>query len=393
MTQALVIGTGPAGLMAAEVLASEGLSVTIAEAMPSPARKFLMAGKSGLNLTKDVPLSDVLAQVSPLSPTLRMSLEAFGPKEVKAFATGLGQTIFTGSSGRVFPTSMKASPMLRAWLARLDSLGVRLERRWTWRGFCGPSMVFDTPEGETKVTPVATVLALGGASWPRLGSTGAWQSQFDPHDIAPFTPANAGVSISWSSHMERFLGVPVKGVTLWAGTERSRGDVVITGNGLEGGGIYPLSPAIRTGVALKMDLLPEIPLAGIEAKLAAPFGKATVASVLRKRLKLSKVKWALLNECARPLPANIAPLLKALPIPHKGLMPLDGAISSAGGLRFDALDDRLMLRKRPGVFACGEMLDWEAPTGGYLLTTCLATGAFAGQSAARFARDTLAAVR
>jgi len=382
MTQALVIGAGPAGLMAAEELAGAGLSVTVAEAKPSPARKFLMAGKSGLNLTKVEPLDAFIAQYGEAAGNLRPMIEAFGPAEVQRWAEGLGQTLFTGSTGRVFPTVMKASPLLRAWMARLEDRGVVLHRRWRWTGWDGAEVLFETPEGLQRLAPDATVLACGGASWARLGSDGIWAGYL-PDAIAPFRPANMGFEIKWSEHMRKHLGQPVKGVQLRAGDLISRGEFVLSSRGIEGGGIYSVSRTMRDGAVLAVDLLPDLSAEDIRNRLSRPRGKASLGTYLRKVLKLDPVKQALLMEFGRPLPDDLAPLIKALPIRHNGPRPMDEAISTAGGLRFDALTDGLMLRDRPGTFAAGEMLDWEAPTGGYLLTACLATGCWAGRRAAQ----------
>ncbi|WP_372674951.1 TIGR03862 family flavoprotein, partial [Aquicoccus sp.] len=309
---------------------------------------------------------------------LRPMLEAFGPGDVWAWAEGLGQTVFTGSSGRVFPHAMKASPLLRAWLGRLDGLGVAIRTRWRWTG----GATFDTPEGRRVLAPDVTVLACGGASWARLGSDGAWADSLPAETLAPFRPANMGFHVDWSAHMARHFGQPVKNVVLRAGPVQQRGEFVVSARGIEGGGVYAVSGAMRDGAALVLDLLPDFGEADIRARLAARRPKESLANTLRKRLKLDPVKQALLMEFARPLPDDLAPALKALPVRHGGPRPMDEAISTAGGLRFEALDRGLMLRDRPGWFAAGEMLDWEAPTGGYLLTGCLASGRWAGEHAA-----------
>ncbi len=377
---ALVIGAGPAGLAAAEVLSEASHPVLVADAMPSPARKFLMAGKSGLNLTKDESADLFHAAYGAAPPALCAALAAFGPAEAMAWARGFGQELFTGSTGRVFPVAWKASPLLRAWLARLGDQGVDLRTRWRWTGFDGTASRFDTPDGPRLVEAIATILATGGASWRRLGSDGAWAAAF-PGATAPFQPSNMGLLVRWSPHMPPHMGQPVKAAAWHAGGLVSRGEVVVSARGLEGGGLYPLSRPLREGQPLALDLFPDLPEDALRRKLA-PRGRESLANHLRKRLGLDGVRAALLQEWGRPLPADLAPLLKRLPVRHDGPRPLDEAISTAGGLRFDALDDRLMLRDRPGTFAAGEMLDWDAPTGGYLLTASIATGRLAGSGAA-----------
>lgn len=386
MTHAVVIGAGPAGLMAAEEMARGGLSVTVAEAKPSPARKFLMAGKSGLNLTKEEPFEAFIAAYGEAAPHLRPMLEAFGPQDVVGWAEGLGQEMFTGTSGRVFPRAMKASPLLRAWLARLDGLGVTLQRRWRWSGWTDNALSFETPEGRTGLQPQVTILACGGASWARLGSDGAWAEHVSQSVLSPFQPANMGFRVNWSDHMARHFGQPVKGVALRAGDLTSRGEFVLSMRGIEGGGVYAVSKPVREGAELTLDLVPELSPEAVRQRLARPRGKASLSNHLRKVLRLNPVKQALLMEFGRPLPDDLAPLLKALPLRHAGPRPMDEAISTAGGLRFEALAANLMLNDRPGTFAAGEMLDWEAPTGGYLLTACLATGRWAGRAAAGLAQ-------
>ncbi len=388
MNEAVVIGAGPAGLMAAEELARAGHSVLICDALRSFGRKLLMAGRSGLNLTKDEPLETLLAAYSEAAPRLRPILEAFGAKAIQVWAQGLGQEVFTGSTGRVFPTAMKASPLLRAWLERLDGLGVQRQVRWRWQGWKDGALLFETPDGPHSLNPNVTVLALGGASWARLGSDGGWADQLSARGVqlAPFLPANCGLSITWSDHMAPLFGQAVKGIALHAGSHVSRGEAMISARGLEGGGLYAISRYLRDGSALTLDLLPDWTVDGVSARLARPHGKASLTNHLRKSLHLEKVHIALLQEFGRPLPDDpsvLAALIKALPIKHDGPRPIDEAISTAGGVSFDALDDSLMLRDIPGTWCAGEMLDWEAPTGGYLLTACLATGRWAGRAAAK----------
>ena len=397
MTQALVIGAGPAGLMAAGELARAGLSVTIADAKPSPARKFLMAGKSGLNLTKAEPLDEFLSQI--LGPEhLREIVANFGPKAVQNWARELGQDVFTGSSGRVFPKAMKASPLLRAWLAELDSLGVQIRRGWYWTGIDGRDMKFATPDGDQTLRPDVTVLALGGGSWSHLGSDGKWVSILAENGVTctSFLPSNMGFVVNWSDHMQRHFGVPIKPVRLHVGDMSVVGEFVVSSHGIEGSAVYAVSREVRNGAALTVDLTPDRSEADLKNRLAKPRGKASLTNHLRKTLKLDPAKIALLQEFGRPLPADtkvLASLIKVLPIRHQGPRPIDEAISTAGGLSFDALDNGLMIKALPGVFAAGEMLDWDAPTGGYLLTTCLATGRYAGRAAANWAQNQMAETR
>lgn len=394
VTDALIIGGGPAGLMAAEALLRAGRAVTLAEAKPSIGRKFLMAGKSGLNLTKMQEaraFQDTYVWGTGQKPGLRHALDAFGPEQVTAWAEGLGQSTFVGTTGRVFPDAMKASPLLRAWLARLEALGLQRHTRWRWRGWDNTRCLFDTPEGTQELTPNVTVLALGGASWARLGSDGLWATCFAANGIAvaPFQPSNIGLTVPWSDHMTRHFGVPVKNIGLSAKETVSRGEVVISHRGLEGGGVYPLVPALRAGCPLVLDLLPDLSPTEVTARLTKPRGKASLSNHLRRVLKLTPAAKALLREFAHPLPDApdaLARVIKAVLIRHTGLRPMDEAISTAGGVSFDALDETLMLAQRPGTFCAGEMLDWDAPTGGYLLTACFATGLWAGRHAAAYAQ-------
>ena len=371
--------------MAAEELGKAGLSVVVADAMPSVGRKFLMAGKSGLNITKAEPTEALVAAYgSPPAPALATALETFGPREVMAWAQELGQPLFTGSTQRVFPSVMKASPLLRAWLGRLDGMGVQLKTRWRWKGWAQDALSFDTPTGPETIAPKVTVLALGGASWARLGSDGKW-ADYLPKDVVPFAPANIGFCINWSSHMTPHLGSPVKSVALTAGDLRTRGEFVISQNGIEGGGIYMVSRAMREGATLYVDLMPDWSLDKVQAALSKPRGKTSMTNHLRKVLRMDPVRLALLSEFGRPFPSNLSDLVKALPITHSGARPIDEAISTAGGMMFEALTPGLMLKSKAGVFCAGEMLNWEAPTGGYLITGCLATGRLAGVGAVQFA--------
>ena len=379
MRSALIIGGGPAGLMAAEALAQAGASVTVAEAKPTMARKFLMAGKSGLNVTKAEAMPGFAAHYD--AAWLAPMLEEFGPEDVAGWCRDLGQEVFTGSSGRVFPKAMKASPLLRAWLARLGTQGVVMRNRWRWTGWDGDGLVFDTPDGAEVLRPDVTVLALGGASWPRLGSDAAWVPWLMAKgvEITPFQPANMGFAVTWSRHMTRHFGQAVKGAALCVGTRRERGEFVISARGLEGGGVYAVSGDLRRGGKLTLDLAPDVNGADFAARIERLKPSDSLSNRLRK-LGLSPAAVALVMEFGRDL--SLGRAVKALPVPLQGPRPIEEAISSAGGIARASLTDRLELRAVPGVYACGEMLDWEAPTGGYLLTASWATGLWAGRAAA-----------
>lgn len=387
--EAVVIGAGPAGLMAADELLAAGLRVIVVDAKPSAGRKFLMAGKTGLNLTRDEPLAEFVSNFAESADWLRPMLAEFGPDQVKDWARRHGQDVFTGSTGRVFPRSMKASPLLRHWLADLKARGLDLRTRWRWTGHDGAQLVFDTPYGQRKIMAVRTVLALGGASWSRLGSDGSWAPILARQgvEIAPFQPANIGFCVAWSKHMEPHFGAPLKAIALSTEQHHLRGEAVISAHGLEGGGIYAASRALREGSALTIDLFPDLDIDQIAARLRARPSSESFSNTARKALNLTGARLALVQEFARPLPADPMPravMLKSLPIPLGAPRPMDEAISTAGGITRAALDENLMLRAIPGIFVAGEMLDWEAPTGGYLLTACLATGRWAGRAAARW---------
>lgn len=393
-----IIGAGPAGLMAAEILSLAGIKVNVYDAMPSAGRKFLMAGKGGMNITHAEPFDRFLSRYAEQREALEPILTGFPPQMLREWIKGLGLDTFVGSSGRVFPTDMKAAPLLRSWLHRLKWHGVKFYMRHHWQGWTKHGeLCFIGPGGDT--TPVAvdaTVLALGGGSWPQLGSNGHWLPVLAERaiEIAPLKPANCGFEVAWSDYFrERFAGHPLKTVRLSfvdADGERiSRsGELMLTEYGVEGGLIYAVSAYLRDlitshgSVLVNLDLCPDRDLANIQARLAKPRGKDSLTNHLRKSLGLDAAKAALLREA---LPAEamndinlLAEALKSLPIRLSAARPLAEAISTAGGVSFKSLDRHLMLRRLPGVFCAGEMLDWEAPTGGYLLTACMATGRAAG---------------
>jgi uncharacterized flavoprotein (TIGR03862 family) len=404
---AAVVGAGPAGLMAAEVLAQGGAEVDVYDAMPSAGRKFLLAGKGGLNLTHGESLDHFILRYNAASQAaIARWLDGFGPGQLREWTHGLGVETFVGSSGRVFPAEMKAAPMLRKWLARLRGMGVRFHMRHRWQGWqygdAGTTLRFDTPHGETVVSSAVMVLALGGGSWARLGSDGAWVAALRKRQVgvADLVPANCGFDTDWTDHFRgRFSGLPLKSVAASTGPQGvapaawRRGEFMITDNGVEGGLVYALSASLRDAIAaggpatLRLDLAPDFSLEKVQAEVQHPRGARSLSSHLQSRLNLRGVKMGLLREClpaaALDDPARLAAGIKSLPLRLLRARPLDEAISSAGGVQLDALDDDLMLRAVPHVFCAGEMLDWEAPTGGYLLTACMASGIAAGLGALR----------
>ena len=387
MAEVAIVGGGPAGLMAAEVLATAGQRVTVYDGLPSLGRKLLFAGKSGLNLTHAEPYARFVTRYRPAAPDLIAALDAFRPDDLIAWANGLGAETFVGSSGRVFPKAMKASPLLRAWLRRLAGLGVTVHMRHRWTGFSQKGLTFETPDGPVEAIADATLFALGGASWPRLGSDAAWVAPFRAIgiDIADLKPANAGFDVDWDDlFVERFAGQPVKSVTATSDAGTIPGEFVISRHGIEGSLVYAHSAALRDRLSrdgkadLIVDLVPGRSAERLARDLARQDAKASFSNRLRKGAGLDGVKAALArlfcSEDERRDPGRLAARLKALPIPLAGIRPIEEAISSAGGVRFDGIDARFMAKARPGVFVAGEMLDWEAPTGGYLLTGCFATG-------------------
>ncbi|MDO9101846.1 MAG: TIGR03862 family flavoprotein [Candidatus Nitrotoga sp.] len=395
-----VIGGGPAGLMAAEVLIQGGVRVDLYDAMPSVGRKFLMAGKGGMNITHSEPMEPFLSRYGARRAQIKPLLDTFGPEALREWVHNLGIATFVGTSGRVFPTDMKAAPLLRAWLHRLREAGVHFHMRHRWCGWNeNGALRFATPQGEHTANPDAVVLAQGGGSWARLGSDGAWVPLLAQRGIpvVPLQPANCGFDVGWSEHFSaRFAGHPVKAVTVTfinaaGGIHRQQGDLMVTATGVEGGLIYALSTLLRdeiaaTGAAvIYLDLTPGKDLPRIIAEIAHPRGSRSMASHLQNRANIKGVKTGLLRELVPPSdfanPEHLAAAIKSLPLRLIAPRPLDEAISSAGGVVFEALDECLMVRATPGMFCAGEMLDWEAPTGGYLLTACFASGRTAGAGA------------
>lgn len=391
-----IIGGGPSGLMAAEVIANAGVAVTIYDQMSAPGRKFLLAGRGGLNLTHSEDINALLQRYGAAQPKLTAAIEAFSPTHLRAWAEKHGQPTFVGSSGRVFPVAMKASPLLRAWLRRLDEVGVTFKLRHRWIGWGeNGCLKFATREGVITVKPDATVIALGGASWPRVGSDGAWTEHFTRAGIVvhPLRPANCGFIVNWSTvFRERFQGMPLKGVEFTFREQQLRGEALISLNGIQGAAIYTLSAALRdslevTGEAvLFVDLRPNVTAEELAQNLSKSRGKQSMTNFLRKAAKLSPLAIGLLQEAAlvssKQLttygPSTLAALIKAVPIHLVQTGPIERAISTAGGIALQEVDENFMLSTMPGVFTAGEMLDWEAPTGGYLLQACFATGVAAG---------------
>lgn len=396
----IVVGAGPAGLMAAEVLSQGGARVDVYDAMPSAGRKFLLAGRGGMNLTHSEPLPAFLGRYRPQAPVLRALVEGFDGPALRAWAGGLGIDTFVGSSGRVFPTDMKAAPLLRAWLHRLRAAGVVFHMRHRWTGWDDDGALrLAGPTGPLRVQADAVVLALGGASWARLGSDGAWQAPLRARgvDVAPLQPSNCGFDVAggWSAHFtERFAGQPFKSVAITFDGERRKGEFVATATGVEGSLVYAFSASLRDRIAqageavFTLDLLPDRSPEQVLREVTHPRGSRSLSSHLKSRLGLDGIKLGLLHELLPKAqmqdPARLAAAIQALPVRLAAPRPIDEAISSAGGVRWAAMDEHLMLQALPGTFCAGEMLDWEAPTGGYLLTACLASGRRAGAGALRW---------
>ncbi|ROS75513.1 TIGR03862 family flavoprotein [Cellulomonas sp. PhB143] len=401
MSTATVVGGGPAGLIAAEVLAQAGVAVTVHDRMPSVPRKFLLAGHGGLNITHSEDRAPFLRRYGSSADALAPMLDVFGPADLRAWCEGLGEPTFVGTSGRVFPRSFRANPMVRAWLARLADLGVRLERRHRWTGWAddGGLRFVDADGAESTVTSDVVVFALGGASWPQLGSDGGWLAPFAGRGVSvlPLLPANVGLRVGWSeTFVERFAGTPLKNVGLsvrgaagpTAAGPAARGDAMVTCTGIEGGPVYAIGAAVRRALAtgrcvVDVDLRPGLSVEQLAGKLQRRRPKDSTSTWLRRAVGLDPVAAALLRE-AGPVPsdpARVAELIRAVPVQVSATAPIDRAISTAGGIAWAEVDEALMLRRLPGTFVAGEMLDWEAPTGGYLLQASFSTGVVAAQGA------------
>ena len=374
--------------MAAEVLAGAGIQVSVFDRMPSFGRKLLMAGRGGLNLTHSEPLEPFLDRYGTARPWLEPAIRAFPPEALMAWCEALGQPVFIGSSGRVFPKAMKASPLLRAWLVRLGSMNVSFRPRHHWCGWDGGGALrFENPDGLVRIAADITVLALGGASWPRLGADGGWAALF-PGAVAPLRPANCGFTVAWSDHVRaRFAGTPLKRIALSFGGVTVRGEAVITADGIEGGAVYALSAPLRDAIEARgsatalLNLRPDLTAAALAERMAAPRRGQSLSTFLRKQAGLAPAAIGLVQDVLHRLGGDPALLIQALPLDLLAARPLDRAISTAGGLRRDSVDADFMLRDRPGVFAVGEMLDWEAPTGGYLLQANFSTAVAAARAA------------
>ena len=390
MFDVCIIGGGPAGLMAAETAADNGLSVVIIDAKPTYGRKFLMAGKSGLNITKDEAKSEFLNHYFNAKKWLSPIINNFDNEAVMKWAQDLDQEIFTGSSGRVFPKSMKASPLLRSWLIRLSNKGVTFYRNWKWVGWQDDMAAFETISGKKFVKSHTTILAMGGASWPHLGSDGLWADILKKNNVTVtnFQPSNMGFKIRWSKYMKPFFGTPIKSVRITSGEFSAIGEFVISKKGIEGSGIYAASKFMRDGNNLIIDLLPDTEIETLNKRHKHLSPKVSRSTFNRKVLRLNNEKTAFFNEFSQHISTqDITHSAKSLLIPHEGPHPINEAISTAGGVSKSALNDNLMLKAKPSVFCAGEMLDWEAPTGGYLITACLATGKWAGLGAINYIKS------
>jgi len=394
-----IIGAGPAGLMAAEVLSAANFGVFVFDRKPSIGRKFLMAGRGGLNLTHSEDLDSFIQKYGRNADALRPLIEAFTPQDLRNWCEGLGEKTFVGSSGRIFPESFKASPLLRAWKTRLENQGVQFRLSHDWLGWQGSALAFQAAQGPVKHTADATLLALGGASWPRLGADGSWMDILAAQNIAttPLQPANCGFNVGWSPvFAERFAGQPLKSVVFSFQDQKIHGECIVTEKGLEGGAIYALSAALRDEVTqngrarLLLDLKPDISLAALQRKLQKPRAALSLSNYLRKTLNLSPLVIGLLMEqnnrekLGQYSPAQLAQCLKSCAIEIQSPFGIERAISTAGGVLFESTDENFMLKNKHGVFVAGEMLDWEAPTGGYLLQACMASGVYVAKGIIRW---------